>query len=77
MLKESDMVNQSTFFKYDDNCWYDSEFEYQLKFIGSRGGLCILYSYSEVDGESEEIKRVKDLSHLQELYEILTNKIFV
>ena len=77
MLKEIELKNQNTFFKYDYNHWYDSTFEFQIEFIGSKKGICNFSSFDEVDGKSTEfIKQLKDLNDLKDTYELLTGSEF-
>jgi len=73
MLKKIELNNQNTFFKYDENTWYDGYFEYEVKFYQK---LCILSSFYEVYGDTEYIKTLNDINDLKDTYELLTNKIF-
>jgi len=77
MIKEKEMQNQNTFFKYDNNFWYDKNYDFEIEFIGSKNGICNLSYFDEVNGEREFIKTLKNMSELKNLYELLSNEEFI
>ena len=77
MLKEKELKKQNTFFKYKKNIWYDNNWNYQLKFIGSKNGICELSSHDESNGNTEFIGNINNLSDLINKYNLLTNYKFI
>lgn len=73
-MKETDLKKQKTFREYpDDGCWYDLEFNFQIRF---NMGQCVLSHYCEVEGGTWFIKNIKGLEDLKRVYEAITDQKF-
>lgn len=74
-MKESELKNQKTFFKYKNGNWYDCMWEFEVSFNSYKenGKLC---SHCEVDGRTWFLKYLKDVNDLKTVYEALTDKKF-
>jgi len=69
-MKKSDLDNHPVFKRDKNGIWYDAPtWNYALIFEG-RGA--VLYDHCEVNGDLEEIRVVKNLQDLDELYLSLT-----
>jgi len=72
-MEEKELEKQNTFFKYEENVWYDRQFEFQIRF--KLGTVAILH-HCEVEGDTWFIKYLKSLEDLKTVYEAITNQKF-
>ena len=72
-LTKEDLENQSTFFQYEGNVWYDNHFEFQIRFIM---GVPKLSHHCEEEGTTWFIKYPKSLDDLKKVYEAITDSEF-
>jgi len=72
-MKELELLNQSTFRKYEDNIWFDGLFEFKLIF---QTNYCSMFLHNETNGSTWYLKNIKDIKDLKKVYESITNKKF-
>ena len=72
-MEEKELEKQNTFFKYEENVWYDRQFEFQIRF---RMAIAVLSHHCEVEGDTWFIKYLKNLEDLKIVYEAITNQKF-
>ena len=73
-MKEEEMENQETFFKYDGICWHDKDFDFQIYFYF--GNVASLSHYCEDEDDTWFIKNLKNIEDLKRVYEAITDKEF-
>ena len=78
MLKKKDLADskQKIFSKYfiDDDKYYSEALEFVL-FWDNTG--CVLARFSEINGELDKIKNLKDMQDLIDSYELETGRLWV
>jgi sensor histidine kinase YesM len=72
-MKEEELKNQNTFFKYGENVWYDHQFDFQITFTK---GMAVLSHHCEVKGDTWFIKYLKNLEDLKKVYEAINDTEF-
>lgn len=72
-MKEEELNNQQTFHKSEENLWYDTQFEFQIRF---NMGMAVLSHFDECDGDIWFIKYLKSLEDLKRVYEAINDTEF-